>query len=294
MEERASGTVTIYNEYSTKSQRLITNTRFESPQGLVYRIKSPTVVPGYTTKGNTKIPGEIQVTVYADEPGEKYNDAETTFVLPGLKGSPQFEHIYAKSTSALSGGFVGEKAIVDEKVRSDTLAALKQEAAAAVRSSLAESVRSGDVLFLGTETVTFTEQPDTVDQDGALVSVTAVARAPVFDGGKLASVLATEGAVAYDGPLHIESSEKLTVEVVPSSTKGNLTITLSGDAELVGIYNKEQLLSDLAGKDRRSVGITLSGYPAIADMNISVYPFWRGRLPSDTGKITLTENGEAQ
>ncbi len=45
-EDRASGTITVFNAYSDKTQRLIKNTRFEAPNGLVYRIPASIEVPG--------------------------------------------------------------------------------------------------------------------------------------------------------------------------------------------------------------------------------------------------------
>lgn len=292
VEDRASGTVFVYNEFSTGNQRLITNTRFETSEGLVYRIKTPIVVPGYTTKNGERVPGVVEAVVYADEPGEKYNSGGASFTFPGLKGTAQFEKIYAKSKGALSGGFVGTKAVVDEEVLNDALTSLKEEAEQKAKAVLAQGVGDAEVLFPGTITVAFVEEPVATSGNGALLSVKGIARAPVFDGVKLARVIATEGNVNYEGALRIENPEELTVNIEPSAKEGNLSVTLSGEVRLVGVYDRNQLVADLAGKDRRSVGIVLSGYPAVSDMNISVYPFWRGRLPQDVHKILLSEKGE--
>ena len=289
VEDHAQGTVTIFNAASTGSQRFITNTRFETPAGLVYRIKSPVVVPGYTTVQGKKVPGQVDAVVYADEAGEKYNGGETTFTLPGLKGSPQYEGVYAKSTSGLTGGFVGERAVVDKAVREEALITLKQEAYEKARVKLKESISSTEVLFADSATVTFVEEPDVATQDGATVSVKAVARGPVFDEAKLAAVIAQEGAVRAASQLGIENVDSVVAAVEPSATPGNIKLTLSGDVSLVGEYDRERFRQDLAGKDRRSVSVVLSGYPAITDVKVSVYPFWRGRIPEDVARITVVE-----
>ena len=103
---KASGKIVIYNDYNTAKQRLIRNTRFETPLGLIYRINESIVVPGQTVEGGKTIPGSIEVTIYADEPGENYNIGLTDLTIPGFKGAPQFEHFYARSKSSLTGCFV--------------------------------------------------------------------------------------------------------------------------------------------------------------------------------------------
>ena len=55
IEEKASGRLVIFNDFNTSSQRLIKNTRFETPEGLVYRINRSVVVPGQKTEDGEKV-----------------------------------------------------------------------------------------------------------------------------------------------------------------------------------------------------------------------------------------------
>jgi len=286
-EEKTSGTITVFNAYSKSSQRLIANTRFQTPEGLVYRIQKPLVVPGYTLQNGKIVPGEINTTVYADEAGEKHNIGSAAFTIPGLKGSPQFDSMYARSDEAFSGGFVGQKAIVSPEIRDAAISELKSELDRKVRARIVNSVAENEVFFPDTIVITFLSHPDRSVDDGAVVTLTAEAGAPIFDHGKLAQIIAQEGNVSYGGPLRIGNINELAVLTGASKTEGNRTLTISGNATLVGAYDTKQLLDDLSGKDRRTVGAVLSGYPAIADMKISVYPFWRGVLPNDPSKIKI-------
>ena len=103
---KASGTIVVYNNTAT-DQRLIENTRFESTAGKIYRIQNAIIIPA---KGAT--PGTLEITVHADQAGDSYNSAPTDFTVPGLKGTARYSTIYARSRTALSGGFVGmEKAV---------------------------------------------------------------------------------------------------------------------------------------------------------------------------------------
>ncbi|HUX81175.1 MAG TPA: hypothetical protein VMV38_02555, partial [Candidatus Paceibacterota bacterium] len=93
----ATGYITIYNTQS-KTQRLITNTRFATTAGLVFRIHEPVTVP----KGTTTKPGSISVKVYADKEGDSYNVGPTSFTIPGFAGTPQESEVYARSSDAMT------------------------------------------------------------------------------------------------------------------------------------------------------------------------------------------------
>ena len=122
VEERAKGKIVIYNKYSETPQRLIKNTRFKSSKNLIYRIRESVEIPGMRPDGT---PGEKEVMVYAEEPGEKYNMGPDSFTIPGFKGLPQEGKVYARSTEEIKGGFVGIRHSVNEKERSATLKKLE-------------------------------------------------------------------------------------------------------------------------------------------------------------------------
>ncbi|MGC8776088.1 MAG: hypothetical protein ACP5QN_02140, partial [Minisyncoccia bacterium] len=71
--EKAQGEITIYNAYSSEPQVLVATTRFEAPNGLIYRLKDRIIVPGAQIKDGKIIPSSITALVEADQPGEKYN-----------------------------------------------------------------------------------------------------------------------------------------------------------------------------------------------------------------------------
>ena len=104
--QKASGKVTVYNNYGSAPQKLITNTRFQTKDGKVYRIKGAISVPGM---------GMTEAMVYADQAGEEYNIGPSDFTLPGLKGGARFEKVFAKSKTAMSGGSSGNARIIKRR-----------------------------------------------------------------------------------------------------------------------------------------------------------------------------------
>lgn len=296
VENRASGTITVYNAFSTKSERLITNTRFETPDGKIYRVHTPIVVPGYTMKAGAKVPGSLDVTVYAAEAGSEYNIGISDFSLPGLKDSKQAELIYAKSKTPMTGGFVGKQAVVEPSLRAQTVAELKGELDRSLREKLQQSAPADYLVFADTISVVYAEGTDTAEENNAVISVSGSASAPAFPQSAFAQALAITGNVATNVPLFVNNPASLTVKVTtPDSvgTEAPFQVAVSGTAELVAAISKDQLASDLLGKDKNTVQEILSSYPGIADLLVQVYPFWRSQIPEDLKNVKV-EIGEPQ
>jgi hypothetical protein len=290
VENHASGTITVYNSFSTKSERLITNTRFATKDGLIYRVHTPIVIPGYTMKAGVKVPGTIDVVVYADEAGEKYNAAPQDFTVPGLKGSQQFDLIFAKSKTPLAGGFIGEQAVVDASVRASAVESLKADLERSLRAKILTTAPSGSLIFADTVLISYLEGTDTVEGENAKITVSGTVVAPAFPEASFANVLANAGAVTAEAPLRVENPNDLSVHLnTPDSlsSEAPLTLAVSGSASLVSVIDTEQLGKDLAGKNKDSVQTVLPAYPGIADIIVKVYPFWRSQIPGNPKDVSI-------
>ncbi len=292
--ERASGTITIYNAYSTESQRLVTNTRFLSSDGFIYRIHTPVTIPGYTMKAGLKVPGSLEADVYADEAGDKYNSGLTDFVLPGLKDTDRYALVHARSKTPIAGGFVGKKAIVDKTIRNKAIQDLKAELNQALRVKISENAPKTALLFESTIKITYTEGSDTVTDGNATISVFGSAVAPAIDATMFANALARSAKIAYEGNTTLENPDELAIVLgdIGSAAAGNpLTLNVSGSAKLVAALSLTELAQDLAGKSKSAVAAVQTKYPGIASMDVKAYPFWLGSLPSDPSKIRIETKG---
>ena len=112
VETKAVGKIVIYNTHSTSPQTLIEQTRFESPEGYIYRIQEEVSVPGQKVVDGKTVPGQLEVTVIADKAGEKYNISPTDFTIPGFKGDSRFETFFARSQTEMTGGFMGTQKVI--------------------------------------------------------------------------------------------------------------------------------------------------------------------------------------
>jgi len=113
IEQKANGKLFVYNAYSSRTQPLIANTRFESEDGKIFRIQEKIIVPGMSGSK----PGKIEVAVIADQVGAEYNIGPSKFQIPGFKegGSPRYGAIYALSENPMQNGLKQEILIVSQE-----------------------------------------------------------------------------------------------------------------------------------------------------------------------------------
>lgn len=294
-QDRASGSIVVSNLYSAKPQRLITNTRFESVDGKVYRIHTPITVPGYTTRNGQKIAGTIEATVYADQPGDAYNTDATTFKLPGLKGSNQYDLITAKTKTPLQGGFIGTRATVEKSVRDQAIADIQAELDRTLREKVLVSAPPGSTIFADSIHIRYTEKADVASNQEALVSVTGSASAPAFQGDALTRALATRANIQSDASLIILNQNELQyaeVEGGALDSGGPLSFTLSGTAHLRAEFNDKKYASDIAGKSRTAAEEAQEGYRGLVGAPVvHIRPFWMSTTPKNPERITVEVRG---
>lgn len=295
-EEKASGQIVIYNNYNESPQRLIRNTRFETPDGLIYRIDKSVVVPGMTKSNGATTPGSVEVTVYADEAGEKYNIGPTDFTIPGFKGAPQYEAFYARSKTPMTGGFVGDRNTVDDaalaQARSTMHDALKKELMDKVASQRPEGFISFDPALF----VVFSSNPPKDTGNQVEITEKATLYGVLFDEHALAKYLTAHTSSNYDGSdVKFTDTSKLTLSLASSSgdegpqpwQDESFSFHMSGTAPVVWQFDESKLKQDLSGRNKEAIQTILSGYPGIDKAEVVIKPFWKGTFPTDVKEITI-------
>jgi len=112
---KSSGKIKIFNAYSSTSQNLITNTRFLSQSGKIFRLTAGVTVPGAKVEAGKIIPSSVEVKVVADQPGAEYNIEPTHFTIPGFQGTPKYDKFYADSSETMTGGYVGQAKVISQE-----------------------------------------------------------------------------------------------------------------------------------------------------------------------------------
>lgn len=291
--ERASGTIVVTNRYSKTSQLLITNTRFEAPNGKIYRIHEAATLPGYTLTGATMTPGELTVKVTADQPGTGYNGAPATFTIPGFKGKPQFNTITAKLKIPFTGGFVGERRVISPS------------ALLVAQSKLDEELKSRLLAEAGSQTPDeFVWYPksvfwrvETINDNASSTKDSTITRqvelvVPIFSRLELSQTIARRMLPTYDGaPVLVDNLSSLELEpnnpIVDPETIKELIFSLSGEGTLVWQFDKTDLIRNLLGRDSRDYQSIFVKYPSIAGAKATFNPPWLLRFPNEATRIII-------
>lgn len=295
--QKARGTVVIYNNYNTESQPLVATTRLETADGKLFRLQSGVVVPAMTVVNGQKEAGAIEAQVVADQTGAEYNVDATTFTIPGFKGGPKYEKFTAKSTKAMSGGGSGGV--------SDVMVVAKVDLDGALRD--AKEKAKGE--FLDEVRGEMTSEERVLDEQ---VDITPVASPQLPGVGTVAS------ALEYKGTFKLRAfifSEKTVKEKIDATSEKNIqgilfrsvssTITYSDSSAdfasgtlkikahalvtMESDIDKEKLKEALLGKNESGIGQTLKNFPEVKNIQVVFSPQWFVQsIPSSSSRVSVT------
>jgi hypothetical protein len=297
-DQKARGTVIIYNEYSTEPQTLVASTRLLSENGKLFRLVNGVTVPGMSESNGRQEPGAIEATVIADQSGTEYNIEATTFTIPGFQGSPKYAKFSAKSLKVMTGGGIGgsdAKAVSEEDIRKAKQAVeaqVEEEAQKVVEASLeagekvlteaietsilssSASPQSGAVTDIFDYQVRFKAQALVFSEEALKQSITDIFKAK--NAGKQPALTVKEVKIEYGEP-------------TPDFAAKTLKIRLYADALLEPQLDVEQFKADLLGKSEDEIEDVLQGYPQVDKLTINFWPeFLISSIPSKGDRVTVS------
>ncbi len=289
---KATGMITIYNDYSTKSQELIATTRFLTPDGKIFRIIKNVVVPGATkTASGSLQPSSITVPIVADQPGPNYNIGPVAKLsIPGFQGDPQYGHFWGTITASTTGGYIGQRAVPTAAditaAKASTTAALQN----ALQGGFTGTYPNNFKILSGATNVTvgtLVVNTTTDNQGNFTVYATATLSAIGFDESALKTALLAEAQATEASSSFADITLNYT-NVSANFPKGQVSFSLSaqGDLEptLIPVNFEQQIL----GKSVTSARTVISSLPQLSNAEISVWPVWLSTIPSNAAKVSVT------
>jgi hypothetical protein len=288
----ASGPITIYNTYSSASQRLIANTRFEAPDGKIYRIHDSVVVPGGTKKSDgTYDAGTATAVLYADSPGADFNRGTTKFTIPGFKGDPRYNNFYAQADK-ITGGFVGNQPAVAQTDLDNAQKQLEQNLQTSAGSALTSEIPDGFIAIPGSFQVTYSDIAQTAQgNNSATLSESITASGSIIRASDLAAAIARTTVQGYGGEaVNFADIKQISLGVGTSSKAvGPIQITLAGNPTLVWQFDPGALKQAIVGKKKSDFESIVDTFkPAITKAEAKIRPFWQSTFPTDPAKIIIT------
>lgn len=298
--DKATGTINVYNNFSSASQVLSIDTKLEGSNGKIYKTQTRTIVPG---KLKTGTPGKVEVKIYADVAGVEYNSAPIDFKIAGFKGTPKYVLFYARSNGSITGGLKGKYYVISSTQKEKVVLDLTTTLATKLLKKATDQIPSGFILFkdasfLNTSGQAIEEGVDADKTDNLIpVKVSGTLSGILFDEKKLATKIAEVSIDKYDGSeIHIPNIRDLIFSFPTSdgsslsSDVKNINFNLSGPIKIIWDVDLEKLKEDLLGRNKNDFTQILLQYPNIGSAELFSSPFWKMSLPSNIKNIQVTLN----
>ena len=300
LNKKATGIITIYNEYSSDAQPLVVRTRFESPDGRIFRIVEAVTVPGAKIEDGKIIPSALEVRVAADKSGADYNIGPTNFTIPGFKGSSKFAGFYGKSENSMEGGIIGKAKVVSAEDIKNAEKQLVEELKNAVKITLQEQIPSDLKIIeesLREETSIVSSTAEEGDQSEKFtLEMEANIFVYLFNEEELRRLVDFNLISMISGDkTPLSNSQQISwSELLVDWDKGEVSFSLSVEEDLASNVDVQSLKTDLAGLREVEVRKYLANQPTIETARVSFWPFWIKKIPTRLEKIEITIDDYAE
>jgi len=296
LDDRARGTITIYNEFSAQPQTFIPS-RFQTESGLVFRTQKTITVPGATLEnGKVTKPGTINALVVADGGGEQYAIGPSRFSMPALAGSERGEKIYALSETVFSGGKAGENTIVAESDIERAYAALRDQAEdqIGIRSNLPDGLAVWDEARNTELAERKTSKQVGEAADTFTASVQVIERAVAYREDDLNYLIETIIIGSLEDHMTILPKSKEVIFLKPPVVdyeKGTVLASLQVNVDVINKINAESFRGAIVNKDSDAIKQIVNSYKGVEGVQIKLWPFWVNSVPSSKERVTVTIQG---
>ncbi len=289
--EKAIGKVIIYNTFSSASQSLVQNSRFETSDGKIYRLVKKVIVPGAKVTDGKIEASEVLADVISEVPGADYNATEgLKLKLPAFKGTPKENSIYALVKDKFTGGFVGEIA----SPTADEISRAKEESI----KNLDSSIKSILLAKLPTE-LKFLEKSISFKllKQEMTTDYSKNNSFSIFSEGETSIIGFKESDVLTIVNQKLKKSEGEDVDVKSSTINyslkndqknqgAELSFEFGYDAVISKKVNIDDLRSRLSAKSESEIKALIFSVSGLQSAEVSLWPFWVKKVPN-IDKINL-------
>ena len=291
---KATGVITIYNDYSTKPQELVATTRFLTPDGKIFRITTNVTVPGATQgSGGSLHASSITAPIVADQAGPAYNIGPVAkLTIPGFQKDPQYNYFWGTITASTTGGFTGMRAVPTAADIAAAEASTTADLQASLQGGFNGSYPNNFKILDGATQITtgkLTVNTTTDAQGNFTVFATATLSAIGFDETALKSALLTvaQGTEASSTFADINLNYG---SVSANFSKGQVSFSLSAQGDLEPALSPVDFEQQLLGKSTADARTVIAALPELASAEISVWPAWLNAIPNNPAKVHISIN----
>ncbi len=282
---KAGGAIYIYNAYSTASQKLVAQTRFETKDGKIFKIQEPITVPGAKMSGTKLTPSFIKIEVVSDAAGKEYQIGPSYFTIPGFQGSPKYAGFYAESTESMTP-IQNNSTLSSQKIEK-TKEDLKNELANELKNDTLNTFKDSNLKLIdGASTVKI----DDFKADSQTISMKITWQAIFFKEKDFRALVGYSVSNKYPDLKNFDFEDNITY---PQTTKldfkkGEIFFTFKLDKANAFVVDLAGLKKELVGLDENGMRNVISNKNFINSATISLWPFWVKQAPGNSDKINIT------
>lgn len=294
---KSSGSITLYNTFSTKAERLLAGTYITDSLGKTYRLNKVTTIPGYKTENKKIIPGQTIAEITSFLAGESYNGSPDKFYINSFKGTAKYSKVYGELKTPLVGGMQG----LVYYITNEDKAKLEKIAQSSLKDDLYKQVKaltpSGYILYPGAINFSYkidedilSETPETkVKMEGTL-SVVLINEKSLLE--NIIRVSLSDVTEKEKQEIQISNLNALTFGFVDKNqviTKDTDTLSFyfNGDIEAVWFPNIESLKAELVGVHQNEVLPIFRKDKGITKAIVKIFPPWKKFVPNNPLKINI-------
>ncbi len=281
--EKAKGKVTIYNSYDSGAQALSAGTRL-SKSGKTFLLSARVTIPGFSLQQGNPVPGTAEASIEAEKEGADYNISAGKFSISGYPA----DKFYGQSTTAMSGGYSKMVTVISQGDIDGVKNNLTSAATEEVKKELQKKVSNDSELLddaLKIDVVEFSTSSKVDEQQTKFSGKLKIkAFALIYkkaDFEKITTEVFEKIITSKGKELASIDFAKLKKEVAGKDfDKGQMKISVSGDAFAAPKLDEAKLKTNLTGKDRIRAEEYLTDFAEIESAQIELWPFWVKKVPS--------------
>lgn len=293
---KSKGEITLFNEYSTKTQKIISGTYISDEKGKTYKTDKTVSVPGYTKSGTKIIPGKISVGIISFLPGDIYNGSPLSFYINSYKDTKKYTKIYGKILFPLSGGYSGLTYSLDDSEKELYLSNTSGFKDKLIRK-LAAQVPPGYILYPDAVNFTYDFNGDSNSKTpNAKLEMKGTLSAVLINEKDLSSIIIDkllpditpkEKSEIIQPDLSVLTFKFVSADQVITKDLQNFDFILKGSLPLKWNPDIYTLKNLLVGKNKLDVPNIFKNDPGISSASVKIFPFWSKVLPNTFENINI-------
>ena len=293
---KASGTVVVSNEYDTSPHTLVAGTRFQAPDGKIFKSKADSSVPGATiglSGGQIVLnPGKSPaIPVEAEAAGDTYNEAAAKYTIPGYAGAMQ-QKITAQA-SQMSGGTSKTVTVVSQADVEAAKSALLDKSKDANLKELSGKAPSGYMLLEPSQSITTSQVESSPEVDAEATSATLTMKVSysslAVKKSEFEELIAEQEQkqVGDASQIYQNGLDAAQLTIAGKEDGGRFSFHLTTEAYSGAKLDKAAIADKLKGERYGDAVKTASGLAGVSRAEISITPAWVSKLPSRPDKIHI-------